>query len=219
MSVTDVLVLQFLKTYGVPVLSILGLIVLITNNISLIRNKFLSRLVSKFDSASETLLVDYKKELFKPLYSIVSTDWKLRNKGLIRILEIGLRTGENVKYYPKNSHLLVVDRNVYIKTYLKSKPHLTSCINVENVTVSSGDNLRHIPDNSIDAVVGTFVLCSASRMDDLLHEIKRVLAPVSLNFATFGNSFCKYWACTENLLKNVKFFPLKHIYIHMKNRY
>ncbi|KAJ9593717.1 hypothetical protein L9F63_014765 [Diploptera punctata] len=114
-----------------------------------------------------------------PLDEILSADWKLMNKGLIRILEIGFRTGENLKYYPKNSHLVIVDRNRYLHSYLESNPHLTSSVQIKKVIISSSENLTDVPDNSVDAVVGTFVLCSVTEIDLLLKDIKRVLVPVS----------------------------------------
>jgi ubiquinone/menaquinone biosynthesis C-methylase UbiE len=90
-------------------------------------------------------------------------------------------SGENLKYYPKNSHLVVVDRNVCIQAYLDSNPGLASSVNIERVIVSPEDNLEVIPDSSIDAVVATFVLCSVMRVNLVLSEIKRILTPVNRN--------------------------------------
>lgn len=92
-----------------------------------------------------------------------------------------LFSGENLKYYPKNSHLVVVDRNVYIHAYLDSNPGLTRNVSIERVIVSSEDRLEAIPDSSVDAVVATFVLCSVTRISLILSEIKRILAPVNRN--------------------------------------
>jgi ubiquinone/menaquinone biosynthesis C-methylase UbiE len=92
-----------------------------------------------------------------------------------------LFSGENLKYFPKNSHLVVVDRNVYIQTYLDSNPDLTSSVNIERVVVSSEGNLEAIPDGSVDAVVATFVLCSVARVNLVLSEIKRILTAVNRN--------------------------------------
>jgi ubiquinone/menaquinone biosynthesis C-methylase UbiE len=92
-----------------------------------------------------------------------------------------LFSGENLKYYPKNSHLVVVDRNMYIHAYLDSNPGLTSNVNIERVIVSCEDHLEAIPRSSVDAVVATFVLCSVTRINLILTEIKRILAPVNRN--------------------------------------
>ncbi|PNF13780.1 hypothetical protein B7P43_G12431 [Cryptotermes secundus] len=180
MSAFDITVLQYFTAYGLPVLSIVSFMLLIARNLSLIRSWILSRAISSFDASYESCLVDHKKSLFLPLHDIVSSDWKLRNKGCIRIVEIGFRTGENIKYYPKNSHLVVVDRNVYIHAYLNSNPGLTSKVNIERVILSSEDRLEAIPDSSVDAVVATFVLCSVTRINLILSEIKRILAPGGL---------------------------------------
>ncbi|XP_076321676.1 thiol S-methyltransferase TMT1B-like isoform X2 [Tachypleus tridentatus] len=39
------------------------------------------------------------------------------------------------------------------------------------------ENMAEIPENSVDAVVSTCVLCSVMKIQDVLHEIKRVLVP------------------------------------------
>jgi hypothetical protein len=93
MSAFDITVLQYFTACGLPVLTILSFILLIGRNLSLLRSRLLSRLISSFDASYESCLVDYKKTLFLPLHDIVSSDWKLRNKGCIRIVEIGFRTG------------------------------------------------------------------------------------------------------------------------------
>lgn len=90
-------------------------------------------------------------------------------------------SGENLKYYPKNSCVIVIDHNMYIQSYLDSNPGLTNNVNIEDVFVSSEWNLEAVPDNSVDAVVGTFILCSAPNVNLVLSEIKRILAPVSRN--------------------------------------
>jgi hypothetical protein len=93
MSAFDITVLQYLTAYGLPVLSVLSLILCITKHFSSMRNRLLSRLVSSFDASYERIMLDHKKNLLMPLHDIVSSDWKLKNRGLIRIVEIGFRTG------------------------------------------------------------------------------------------------------------------------------
>jgi len=55
-------------------------------------------------------------------------------------------------------------------------------MNIERVLMFSEENLEAIPDNSVDAVVGSFILCSVTRVNLVLSEIKRILAPVSRNW-------------------------------------
>ncbi|XP_069677979.1 thiol S-methyltransferase TMT1B-like [Periplaneta americana] len=160
------------------------------------------------------------ENLFLPLHNIESKDWELRNKGLIRILEIGFRTGENIKYYPKNCHLLVVDRNVYIQSYLDSNPNLTNNVNLENVFVLSGESLKAISDNSVDAVVGTYVLCTATRVDQLLSEIKRVLTPKGLYFFLEHNPEPQntFLHKVQNILTITKLWPIIFDGCHLNRR-
>jgi ubiquinone/menaquinone biosynthesis C-methylase UbiE len=70
---------------------------------------------------------------------------------------------------------------MYIQSYLDLNPGLTNDVSIEHVFVSSEWNLEPISDNSVDAVVGTFILCSAARVNLVLSEIKRILVPVSRN--------------------------------------
>nr|CAD7265257.1 unnamed protein product [Timema shepardi] len=129
----------------------------------------------------------HKEALFTPLDKLESLDWKLRNEGLIRVLEIGVRTGvclssldiwgENLKYYPRNSRVTLVDKNIYLQSYFEANPSRISHLKVERFMVSHGDDLRGVPSNSVDVVVATLVLCSAANVEAVLREIRRVLAP------------------------------------------
>ena len=74
---------------------------------------------------------------------------------------------------------MIADRNVYLHSYLKSNPVLTVNVHIDKTIISPLEELTDIPDNSVDAVVGTYVLCSVADVDKILKEIKRVLSHVS----------------------------------------
>lgn len=42
------------------------------------------------------------------------------------------------------------------------------------------EDMSDVPDNSIDVVVSTLVLCSVRNLELTLKEVQRVLAPVSI---------------------------------------
>ncbi|KAG8225136.1 hypothetical protein J437_LFUL006160 [Ladona fulva] len=118
-----------------------------------------------------------KRKLFSSLQDMLSGDKKLKNEGRIRILEIGIGTGTNFKYYPKGCQLIPLDSNEEVKTKLiencKNYPH----IELKNLIVAEAENMEEIEDNSVDAVVCSLVLCSAKDPKRILREIKRVLLP------------------------------------------
>ncbi|HHT9107071.1 MAG TPA: class I SAM-dependent methyltransferase [Candidatus Wunengus sp. YC63] len=133
------------------------------------------------------------------------------------ILEIGFGTGMNLPYYPEHVHRITgVDVNIHIHSKaekrLKSSP-----ITVDYHTVSA--ELLPFPNQTFDAVVSTFTLCSINDIHRALSEIARVL---KLNgrffFAEHGlspdyrvqkwqnrlNPINKALSCGCNLNRNIK---------------
>ncbi|XP_067009625.2 thiol S-methyltransferase TMT1B [Anabrus simplex] len=183
MSRTDVIIQGYLFKYGTPLICVIILYMIVASYFESVRNKLYALYVIKCDNVYERMTKHYKKELFSPLHSLVSANWKLRNQGLIRILEIGVRTGQNLKYYPKNSHVILADRNSRLEKHFKSADYKKiDQLNVVKYIQSYGENLAEIPDESVDAVVATLVLCSAPDVDRMLGEIWRVLVPGGIYF-------------------------------------
>lgn len=91
------------------------------------------------------------------------------------VLEIGFGTGLNLDYYPEAvSSLTTVDVNPGVHR-LAEKRLSTSRLPVRFELVS-GERLP-MPDNSYDAVVSTWTLCSIPDVMSALKEIRRVLKP------------------------------------------
>jgi len=88
--------------------------------------------------------------------------------------------GETFKYFPKNAHLIIVDRNAYVCQFLQSDlgRRRLDHLHVEKVYVEHAENMNAVPTESVDAVVATRVLCSSRNVPRLLAQIQRVLAPV-----------------------------------------
>jgi ubiquinone/menaquinone biosynthesis C-methylase UbiE len=89
-----------------------------------------------------------------------------------QILEIGPGTGANLEYYPADVSLIGLEPNPYMQRYLKEKAR-TLGISMEVVTGTAEE--IPLPDESVDAVVSTLVLCSVQDLFRSLAEIKRVL--------------------------------------------
>jgi ubiquinone/menaquinone biosynthesis C-methylase UbiE len=87
-------------------------------------------------------------------------------------------SGANLKYYPKGAHLVMVEPNEYYKPLLKNNLNKHPSLHLERLVQCSAENMKMVPDESVDAVVSTIVLCSIDNIPAVLTEIKRVLVPV-----------------------------------------
>jgi ubiquinone/menaquinone biosynthesis C-methylase UbiE len=97
--------------------------------------------------------------------------------GCIRLLEIGIGSGNNLKFYPNNTRLISVEPNSHFDTYFEKNRKKFPNIILEKSIAGTAEDMSTIADNSIDVVVSTHVLCSVSDVQTCLNEIKRVLIP------------------------------------------
>lgn len=90
------------------------------------------------------------------------------------IVEIGPGAGINFRHYPSGVHVRCVEPNPFMHPYLRNT---ASQANV-GISIEEGhaEELA-IPDNSVDAVVSTLVLCSVANPAVAIAEILRVLKP------------------------------------------
>ncbi len=92
-----------------------------------------------------------------------------------RVLEIGPGSGLNLSYYPKDIHWIGVELNPFTQTYLQEEAQQLGLKHIDFRT-GSAEQLD-LEDNSIDAVVSTYVLCAVTNLTESLQEILRVLKP------------------------------------------
>lgn len=118
-----------------------------------------------------------KRQHFLSMKDHVSADPVLRKKGVLRILEIGPGPGYNFEFYPPNSELTVVEVNPYFEKQFFRKQKEHPHIKMERFVVGFAENMKDVPDNSVDIVVSTMVLCSVRSVEGALKEIHRILAP------------------------------------------
>lgn len=91
-----------------------------------------------------------------------------------RILEVGVGTGKNIPFHPRNAQVVGVDlspkmleRARKVKRKLRARTELTL-----------GDaQVLDLPDASVDAAVATFVFCSVPDAVQGFRELRRVLHP------------------------------------------
>ncbi|MBN2792611.1 MAG: class I SAM-dependent methyltransferase [Desulfuromonadales bacterium] len=91
------------------------------------------------------------------------------------LLEIGAGTGTNLQHYPQNlSRIILCEPDVAMRRQLFHKARSFSRrIDIHNWRAE----LIALPDNSMDTVVSTLVLCSVHCQETSLREIYRVLRP------------------------------------------
>lgn len=149
-------------------------------NSKYIKQKIFSFIVSKTDSLNlSTCLESYKRELFSSLNDMISSDSSLaeRGSGCLRILEIGIGSANNLRFYPTKTRLITVEPNCNFDGLLQKKlqdfPHIV----LEKSINGCAEDMSAIEDESIDVVVSTHVLCSVSDIKQCLKEIRRVLQP------------------------------------------
>jgi ubiquinone/menaquinone biosynthesis C-methylase UbiE len=120
-----------------------------------------------------------------------------------KVLEIGVGTGRNLKYYPAGCSVIGIDNSAGMLEKARKKAR-----GMKNVTLYLMDS-EHLefPDNSFDYVVTTFVLCSIPDPVKALKEMKRVLKPsgelVALEHMRSSNPLI---ARIEDLINPIMFF-------------
>ncbi|XP_057325497.1 thiol S-methyltransferase TMT1B-like isoform X2 [Microplitis mediator] len=179
MAACDISIRNIISIYGSLIIIILLVYYFIHSKWCKLTNYIYRLHLVGFESECAEVAVTYKKRLFESLNEIQSSDKILRFNNCIRVLEIGVKIGQNIQFYPNGTHLIGVDWNYKLKEYLTESDQAWqfSHIIIEKIIIGDGSYLKDIPDNYVDAVVTTRSLCSVASVPDVLCEIHRVLAP------------------------------------------
>ncbi|KNA21732.1 hypothetical protein SOVF_040760 isoform B [Spinacia oleracea] len=118
----------------------------------------------------ESEVAVYKSQLFD----------KLRGQAK-EVLEIGIGTGPNLKYYASDASMVFgIDPNKKMEKYARGAADAAG-LSPENFKfVQAVGEALPLDDASVDAVIGTLVLCSVKDVHETLQEVKRVLKPGGL---------------------------------------
>ncbi len=102
--------------------------------------------------------------------------WRLYVAGQARgrVLEIGAGTGANLRYYPKDVSLTILEPNRHMLRRLRAR---AAQLGIRVEAVERPLESLPFPDESFEAVVGTLVLCSVDDPLAGLREVRRVLKP------------------------------------------
>lgn len=130
-------------------------------------------LVYKITFNYNSKMNSYKRDLFRSL------DKFRPSNGALRILEVGCGSGANFEHYPTGCKVICTDPNPHFQDYLQKNMAKNDHLVYDRFVVASGEDLRAVPDDSVDVVVGTLVLCSVRDIGRVLQEARRVLRTVS----------------------------------------
>jgi len=90
------------------------------------------------------------------------------------VVEIGPGAGINLRHFPKAVHVRGIEPNAFMHPYLRAEAEAQGI----QLSIDSGHaEAIGLPDESVDAVVSTLVLCSVFNPELALTEIRRVLKP------------------------------------------
>lgn len=112
-----------------------------------------------------------------PMESLRFASWRRRLTDRIagpKALEVGVGTGKNLPYYPKDVHLTAIDLSPQMLARAKQKASkMGNDVDLKEMDVQHLD----FADNTFDTVFATFVFCSVPDPIAGLEELKRVCKP------------------------------------------
>ncbi|CAH1797285.1 unnamed protein product [Owenia fusiformis] len=125
-------------------------------------------ILNRFGNRYSKLMKKFKEELLSDIGNIVKTE-------PLEILEIGAGGGQNFKFFPRGSHVTCVDPNPFFDEYLKKNLDIFPHVKLNKFIVAPAEDMSQVPDESIDIVVCTLVLCSVDNQAKVFSEILRIL--------------------------------------------
>ena len=143
--------------FGTILNSVTAFVFILFIFIYLYKNYVFPAILNKFMKIIHVSIRDkIKVKLFKQAFENVKAN---KTDAPLEILEIGVGTGENFKFFPLDSKISFVDKtDVFL-------PFLTESLKKDGrrdlkLIVTNGENMVEIESNSKDVVVHTFIMCS-----------------------------------------------------------
>ena len=122
--------------------------------------RFFAHTLAWGDDAQHRIYGDYKRSLFAGLQGTV--------------VEIGPGTGVNLPYLPDGLRWIGLEPNPHMHGHIRDRL-AGRTLDAEIRTDPAQDT--GLPDDSVDAVISTLVLCSVPDVADTLAELRRILRP------------------------------------------
>ncbi|KAH7937159.1 hypothetical protein HPB49_008329 [Dermacentor silvarum] len=128
-----------------------------------------------------------RRVLMTGLDDIVSHDAALKARGAVRVLEVGAAYGPNMPYIHRSIEYWRLEPNVSFEEEFQKNLAANKKVQLVRTIRGYGEDMYMVPDGHFDAVVLTYVLCTAKDGKKLLSECKRalrkdVLAPMVMYF-------------------------------------
>lgn len=132
-----------------------------------------------------TAVTQARYDRIAPFYDVMETFMERSVVGQLRhelwsrisathILEVGVGTGKNIPYYPKNARVTAIDLSERMMDRARRKARVLGIdLDLCQMDVQELD----FPNNSFDAAVATFVFCSVPLPIQGLRELGRVTKP------------------------------------------
>jgi len=139
---------------------VLFLVLLLAMSSSRFRRRMFARFYDRVQKKHESYLAERKHQLLSDVSG--------------RILEIGPGTGANFAYLSKGVDWIGLEPNPHMHAELRKKAREHGIQAEFHVVSAEGIDL---PDDSVDIVISTLVLCSVPDAEATLQEIRRVLGP------------------------------------------
>lgn len=90
------------------------------------------------------------------------------------IVEIGSGAGANMRYLKRGTRLIAIEPNIHMHSNLKKTANKYGI--ALDIRTTKGEEID-LPDNSVDFVISTLVLCTVENPKECLNQIRRILRP------------------------------------------
>jgi SAM-dependent methyltransferase len=90
------------------------------------------------------------------------------------LVELGSGTGPNLRYLPEGLEVIAVEPNPFMHSHLIREAR---GLGREVSLIRADAHALPFPDESVEAVLSTLVLCSVDGLDQVLTEVRRILIP------------------------------------------
>lgn len=175
MAKIDITILNLFARYGLPFL--IGYVILFhlwKPAYNLMKLKILTLALKSYWTKVYACNRKELEQLFAPLHEVAQED-EGRKETKLRVMEIGIGEGANFGFYPANCAVFGVDPMSAVEDKLRKNIVKHDGLELKSFAAVGAEDMSHIDDDSIDAVVCTLVLCSVENPQKVVSEVKRIL--------------------------------------------
>lgn len=141
-----------------------------------LRQWFFARLYRVVEAIFDDCCKPMRRDVIAHLDNMQPHDDELRAQGVLRVLELGAGYGANFPFITRRIEYWNVDPNKDFEATFREQLKKYPKVQLKRHIIGFGEDMHELPDGYFDAVVMTFVLCSAKDGAKVLQEVKRVLA-------------------------------------------